>query len=125
MPRIAIFVGGLLIGLGLAAYFLIATPDESGRVSVTALIPAFIGAPIALLGAVALYERARRHAMHGAVVLGALGLIGALMRPIRAIMSGTFELNAAAGVQLAMAAICALFVILCVRSFLNARRAPK
>ena len=58
--------GLILIVLGLAAYFL------TGRVSVTALIPAFFGAVFVILALVARNEPARKHAMHAAVAL-ALG----------------------------------------------------
>ena len=56
--------GLILIVLGLASYFL------TGRVSVTALIPAFFGAVFVILALVARNESARKHAMHAAVALG-------------------------------------------------------
>ncbi|MCZ6835728.1 MAG: hypothetical protein O7G85_08140, partial [Planctomycetota bacterium] len=67
MARLTIVFGSLLIALGLVVYFVLADPDEQGKVSVTALIPAFFGIPIALLGVVALKEKLRMHAIHGAV----------------------------------------------------------
>ena len=119
MARITIGVGGLLIILGLVAYFALATGDSR---SITALIPAFFGVPILLLGFVATKAALRKHAMHGAVLLGLLGMVGALMRPVKAMIGGEFTMSTAAGVQLVMAAICLVFVILCVKSFIAARK---
>ena len=118
MARITIIVGILLIVLGWGGYF------AGGRVSMTALIPAFFGIPIALLGMVALKEKLRKHAMHGAVLFGLLGFVGALVRPVKAMFGeAPFELNLATGSQLVMSAICLVFVILCVKSFIDARKA--
>ena len=70
MARITIGVGSLLIILGLVGYFVLAEPDEAGAKSITAMIPAFFGVPILLLGFVATKAALRKHAMHGAVLLG-------------------------------------------------------
>ena len=58
-----IYLFANLIGLGLGGYF------GTGMNSWTALIPAFFGIAIALLGALALKDAYRMHAMHGAVAL--------------------------------------------------------
>ena len=117
MANITIIIGLLLIALGAGGYY------GGGQASMTAMIPAFFGLPIALLGVVALKEKLRKHAMHGAVLLGLLGFVGALMSPImKLIRRETIELNLATGSQLAMAAICLIFVVLCVRSFIAARK---
>jgi len=117
MANITIIIGLLLIALGAGGYF------GGGQASMTALIPAFFGLPIALFGALALKEKLRKHAMHGAVLLGLLGFVGALMRPVKKLFGEeAFELNLATGSQLVMAAICLIFVVLCVRSFIAARK---
>ena len=67
MAKITIAVGLILIGLGLYGYF----GADEGKTSPTALIPAFVGAPILLLGALALKDSMRKHAMHGAVIVAA------------------------------------------------------
>ena len=64
MPATTRTFGLILIVLGLASYFL------TGRVSVTALIPAFFGSVFIILALVARNESARKHAMHAAVALG-------------------------------------------------------
>ena len=53
MAKLTVFVAGVLILMGVGGYV------ASGMVSVTALIPAFIGAPLALLGVLALAESRR------------------------------------------------------------------
>ena len=72
MPSTTRTFGLILIVLGLASYFL------TGRVSVTALIPAFFGAVFVILALVARSESARKHAMHAAVAFGLLGFLGTL-----------------------------------------------
>lgn len=73
MARLTLAFSAILIALGLVAYFLLADP---GSRSVTALIPAFFGVVFAILGAIALKESLRKHAMHGAVLLTLLALGG-------------------------------------------------
>ena len=124
MPKITIAFGALLIVLGLVAYF---GMQEAGNRSVTALIPAFIGLPLLALGFVAEAKPAsRKHTMHAAAALGLLGFLGSAPGLIKAIqwMGGTVPGRpAAVRVQAIMAVVCAAFVILCVRSFVAARRA--
>jgi uncharacterized membrane protein len=120
MPRIAVLVGSLLIVLGVASYLL------TGRASMTALIPAFFGLPILILGWLALRVTWRRHAMHAAAALGLLGLIGSLrgVPATLALLSGeTVERPTAVVAQSVMAVICLVFVVMAVRSFVAARRA--
>jgi hypothetical protein len=110
--------GVALIALGLAGYF------GSGGVSVTALIPAAFGVVLALLGVLARNEGMRKHAMHGAAMVGLLGFLGSARGLLRlpALMSGGEVARPAAVVaQSVMALLMLLFVGLCVRSFINAR----
>ncbi|NLY01008.1 MAG: hypothetical protein GXY83_33375 [Rhodopirellula sp.] len=117
MAQLSAALGILLIALGLVSYF------GTGRESVTALIPAFFGLPILIAGLVGLQESFRKHAMHLATLLALLGLIGALERPVRKLATGA-ELAWSAPLisQLTMAALCFGFVILAVKSFVDARR---
>lgn len=124
MPRITIVFGGLLIVLGLFAYFAM---QEAGTRSVTALIPAFIGLPLLVLGFVAQAKpTSRKHTMHAAAALGLLGFLGTVRGFIKALqwMGGTVpDRPEAVRVQAIMAVMCAIFIALCVRSFVAARRA--
>ncbi len=71
-------------------------------------------------------EFKRKHAMHGAVVFGLLGLLGSVGMGMRKwpllIQGAPVERPVAAWSQLIMAIICGVFVALCVRSFIAARR---
>jgi len=119
LAKTTILFGVMLILLGFFAYVL------SGAASVTALIPAFFGAPIAALGLFAMKPAARKHAMHAAAALGLLGFLGSVPGVIKLIQwaTGTAPARPAAVItQAIMAVICAAFVALCVRSFIDARR---
>lgn len=114
MPKIAIIFGALLTALGVVTYVV------SGSHSVTAMIPAFFGLPILLLGlAAARMEGMRKHLMHAAA---ALGLLGFLMSAGRLAMKGIGGAPMAVGSQIGMAVLCLVFVALCVNSFVQARR---
>jgi hypothetical protein len=113
---VTIVIGLVLIGLGLAGYL----PSEPK--AVTALIPAAFGGLLVALGAVALNEKARKHAMHLAVMVGLLGFVGAGYMAAKAGLSGNIERPLAFGMQVSMAVICAVFVGLCIKSFIDARR---
>ena len=120
MAKITIGLGLVLIALGLGSYF------GTGRASVTALIPAFFGLPLLLLGLVALNERMRKTAILIAVVIGLLGFAGTVsgLLKLRALLTGgELERPTAVAVQAAMAIVCFVFVLLCVWSFIKARRA--
>lgn len=119
MPQTTIVFGALLCIVGLG-FFL-----GTGAASVTALIPAFLGLPLALLGALARREGWRRHAMHGAAMIGLFGVLGSargLLQLPALLTGGTVARPAAVAAQSITAALCLVFVVLCVRSFVEARR---
>ena len=124
MARITIAFAALLIILGLVAYF---GMQEPGNRSVTALIPAFVGLPLLALGLVAQAKpTTRKHTMHAAAALGTLGFLGTVPGVVKAIkwMGGTAPGRpAAVQVQVIMCLMCAVYVALCVRSFIAARKA--
>jgi hypothetical protein len=99
----------ILQGVG----FYVATETKS----MTALIPAFFGLPILVLGTVALKEPIRMHAMHGAVAVALLGLIAPIVRIASAGLSFS-----AAGVSLVlMIILCGGLVVVGAKSFVDAR----
>jgi hypothetical protein len=115
MAYTTIVFGLLLTVLGLAGYLL------AGGASVTALIPAFFGIVLLVLGFLARAETLRKHAMHAAAVVALLGFAGALMSLLRApfaTRSGLANFS-----QVTMALLTAVFIVLCVKSFRDARRA--
>jgi uncharacterized membrane protein len=122
MPRVAMLFGVIFIILGLVAYFGISSE------SITALIPAFLGLPMLILGWVAQNEKYLKHAMHGAAVLALLGFggtVGGLIKFFRMIGGEQFERSSAITVQAIMALLCLIFLIFAVRSFIDARRNKK
>ena len=120
MARATMVFGVVLIALGVIGYV------GTAAVSITALIPAIFGAVLTILGWLALNERYRKHALHLAAAVALVGLLGAVPGLI-----GLFDLISGAEVQRPaavvsqslMAILMAVFVGLCVRSFLEARRA--
>jgi hypothetical protein len=127
MTNNTIFCALALIGIGLYAY-LGGTPEpETGSVSKTALIPAFFGAALMLCAVVViLKESLRKHVMHLAAMIGLLGAVGGLMPIYRQTMVKNLPFDASAPAVkngLYMTLICAVFVGLCVKSFIDARKA--
>lgn len=118
MPSTAIISGILLILTGFIGYFF---SLFDGNASITALIPAIFGMVLTLCGVFAqLKENLRKHLMHVAVLVGLLGFI----IPAYRLLSRANDLTVSLAVlsQAVMALICLFFVILCVQSFINARR---
>jgi ABC-type uncharacterized transport system permease subunit len=118
MAPLAIAFGALLTLLGGGVYF------YTEMVSVTALIPAFFGIPLIVLGVIAGNEKFRMHAMHGAALVGLIGFAIPGYMVIAGLIRGD-AFNAAKQEQAAMAGICGVFLGLCVKSFIDARMARK
>ena len=115
----AIGVGAALLALGLAGYF------GTGMTSPTALIPAAFGILLVALGIMARNPAKRKLAMHIAVIVGLIGFAGS----VRGLAGGVMMLSgqevarpAAVISQSIMAVLTLLFTLLCIRSFINARR---
>lgn len=118
MPSTAIACGTLLVLIGILGYV---NGVMTNHASVTALIPAFFGIVLILLGVFArMREGLRRHLMHAAVIVALLGFLATAGR----LLSKMSELTYSAAVvsQVSMALVCLLFVILAVKSFIDARR---
>jgi hypothetical protein len=118
VPTTTIALGVVLIVLGLAGYFL------TGAVSLTALIPAAFGLVIALSGLMARDHRWRKHAMHAAVFVALLGFLGSVrgVLQIGSFFDGTAARPAAIVSQTIMALLTLGYIVLAVRSFVQARR---
>ena len=117
MPTITLALGVALIVLGLAGYFL------SGAVSLTALIPAGFGVVLALAGVMARNERMRKHAMHAAVLVALIGFLGSIRGALQigAYFDGTAARPAAVLSQTIMAVLTLGYIVMAVRSFVQAR----
>ena len=119
MAKISIVFGIILIILGLVSYFGISSE------SITALIPAFVGVPILILGFLSLNEKYLKHSMHAAAVLMLLGFggtISGLIKFFRMLGGEIFERPSAITIQAIMAVICLMFLVLAIKSFIDARR---
>ena len=119
MATTTIGFGVVLIILGLAGYF------GSGMVSLTALIPAAFGLLLVIFGAMAKDDKRRKMAMHIAVVVGLLGFLGTVpgLLKLGALLSGGDVARPMAVVaQSIMAVLMAIYVAMCVKSFIDARR---
>ena len=120
LPKITIGFSVLLIAVGLGGYF------GTGRASVTALIPAFVGGVFLICGAVALRGRWRTHMMH---ITSLLALLATLASGGRALpRMGFLFTQGGEGSRIAvifvllMMLICAAYFGLCLGSFMKARR---
>jgi len=115
----------LLAALGLGSYF------GTGSMHPTALIPTWFGLALGLFGYLAISpnEGRRKLFMHVNVTIGLLGFLGAggraLWAYIHAASAGTSPDAIALASQIAMAGLMLIYVILCVRSFIAARRSGK
>ena len=112
MSKMTLLVGFLLLLQGVGFY--VGTSFQS----TTALIPAFVGLPMLVLGILALKDSARKHAMHLASALALLGLLAAVGR----MASAGLSLSPAGISVLILALITGVFLVLCIKSFIDARR---
>ena len=122
MAKVSIVFGLILIILGLVSYFGISSE------SITALIPAFLGVPILILGFLSLNEKYLKHSMHAAAVLMLLGFggtVSGLIKFFRMLGGEIFERPSAITIQAIMAVICLIFLALAIKSFIDARRGKK
>ena len=125
MAKLTIAFGVVLIVLGVWGF------AGTGSAHPTALIPTWIGLALAVAGGLALTEDAKRRMiwMHVAVTVGLLGFLGAGGRAvygyIHASSLGVAPDAIALGSQVTMAGLMLIYVILCVRSFIAARRSGK
>jgi len=123
MAKVTIVFGVLLVILGLVGYL------GTGSAHPTALIPMWWGLALGAGGFLAISpsESRRKIFMHINVTIGALGCIGAFvsasLRYGHARALGHVLDYKALAAQLAMAGLLLVYVILCVRSFIAARRA--
>jgi hypothetical protein len=125
VAKVTIVFAALLIALGLAGYL------GTGALHPTALIPTWFGLALALFGFLAISpnEGRRKLFMHVNVTIGLLGFLGAAIEACRGYMSATSAGVApdqiALASKLTMAGLMLVYVIMCVRSFISARRSRK
>jgi hypothetical protein len=111
--------GALLIALGAGAYAVLG--------HVHTLIPAVFGLLLVVFGALANTENPKKRMlfMHIAVTVGLLGFVGTIRGMIGVVqmaMGQAILRPDAAKVQAIMGSLCLIYTLLCVRSFIAARR---
>ena len=125
MAKVTIVFAVIFIALGVVGFV------ATGSQHPTALIPAVLGLLLGIFGAVALSPDPKRRKlfMHINVTLALLGFLGAGGRAvygyIHASSLGVAPDAIALGSQVTMAGLMLIYVILCVRSFIAARRSGK
>jgi hypothetical protein len=123
MSRLTLYFGAILTGIGI--FFFIST----GSTHPTALIPCWFGIALAICGSLANSNDPgkRKLYMHIAVTIGLLGFLFPGFMSAKDLIKAHADQTplahpAAVHEQLLMALLCFIFVLLCVRSFIAARR---
>lgn len=125
MAKITLIFAVLLVALGLTGYL------GTGGVHPTALIPAWFGLGLGIFGFLAMSdsESRRKLFMHINVTIALLGFLGGTAKAVHgylhALAAGHEPQRIGLASQITMAALLLIYVILCVRSFIAARRAGK
>ena len=120
MGKLTMIFGVLLLLLGAGAFATLGRHPHT-------LIPAAFGLVLVVLGALANSADVKRRMlfMHIAVTVGLLGFLGTIPGIIGVLQMASGRVTArpdAARVQAIMGAVCLAFVLVCVRSFIQARR---
>jgi len=121
MAKVTLLFAALLIALGLAGFL------GTGSQHPTALIPTWIGLALGIFGALAISpsEGRRKLFMHVNVTIALLGFIGTVVEIIRSSLLAKAPDTIAMASKYSLAILLLIYVILCVRSFIAARRARK
>jgi uncharacterized membrane protein len=125
LAKLTLVFAVLLVALGLAGYV------GTGSIHPTALIPAWIGLVLGLGGFLAIspIEGRRKLFMHINVTVALLGFIGSAVEAVRGYVHATGAGMAPDKIALAskvtLAGLLLIYVVLCVRSFIAARRLRK
>jgi hypothetical protein len=120
MARLTIVFGALLILLGLIGFV------STGSAHPTALIPAGLGVIFILFGIAAATPDSKKRMlwMHISVTVALLAFLGTLPAGIQAFRlshGAEYPHPAAVLEKAAMSLLCLIYVLFCVRSFVNAR----
>ena len=116
VPKISKIAGGILIAWGIAAYFL----QSSEHTSLTAMIPAVMGAPILLMGFLAEKNPDKRKLfMHIAVTFGLLAALGGAQ--IFGMIGGD-ETNLKLASHAILLIVGGVYTGICVKSFIWIRK---
>jgi membrane protein implicated in regulation of membrane protease activity len=117
MVRFTAALGVTLVVLGIGAYVL------TSAVSITALIPAFVGVPLLACAAVARSAARRRPALAVALAIALLGALGSAMNVIKIgeAIAGTAQRPSAVWVSTIMFVLLVIFLAAGGRALLKSR----
>jgi hypothetical protein len=117
MTTLTLWIGGILTAAGIIVY------AATGAASLTALIPAAVGMLLLAAGLVARNEKARRHAIHAALAVALLGVVGSLMQVVRLgeVFAGTAERPVAVLLSTVMFVLLVVYLAVGIGSFVRAR----
>ena len=125
MAKLTLVLAVLLVALGLIGYL------GTGSLHPTALIPAWIGLVLGIFGFLAISpnEGRRKLFMHINVTIALLGFLGSAAEAVRGYLhaksAGLAPDQIALASKITLAGLLLFYVILCVRSFIAARRSGK
>jgi hypothetical protein len=125
LAKLTLILAVLLVALGLIGYL------GTGSLHPTALIPAWIGLALGIGGFLAISpnERRRKLFMHINVTIALLGFLGSATEAVRGYLhaksAGLQPDQIALASKVTLAGLLLIYVILCVRSFIAARRSGK
>jgi len=124
MAKVTIVFGVLLILLSAAAYTMFGQQSHG----IHSLIPGAFGLLLMIFGLLANTPVAKKRMlfMHIAVTVGLLGFLGTIpgiIGVVQMALGHSVIRPDAAKVQAIMGSLCLIYVLLCVRSFITARRA--
>ena len=123
MAKVTLVFAALLIALGLIGFI------STGSVHYTALIPTWIGLILGVFGLLSFSSNPSRRKlfMHINVTVAALGAIGTAVEIVRSTIHahtmGTVADPIATNSKMALALLLLVYTLLCVRSFIAARKA--
>ena len=119
MPSTTLTFAFAYLVLGIAGFVLM------GSIHKTALIPCIFGILFLVFGLLARKDSLRKHVMHAAVLIALLAFLGTArsLSQLPELFNGTAEKPAAIITQSLNAGLSLLYIILAVRSFIQARRA--
>jgi hypothetical protein len=121
MARNSILFGILMVLLGVAGWV---AAGATAAAKTALIIPSAFGGVLILCGLIgAKFPGANKHVMHVAALVALLGTVGGFMMAIKGLLGEPHWLKIVT--QGSLGVLCLVFLVLCVRSFIQARVARK
>ena len=119
MPHIGITAGLALVILSLGSFFISETKSP------TAFIPCGIALPLLISSFISLKPKNLKLGMHISATFGLLGFLAPAGMLISKAAKGALEWKLSTYSMLGMGLICFIFTLLCVKSFIDVRKAKQ